>query len=144
MAARKKRKSSPAKRKTVRKSAARKSAARKKRKSSDPLQLDTRPGIQAVSELKLSLSACLKAKGTVVVDGSAVETIDTAALQLLTAFMNRLRNQSRSVEWLNPSEALLELAHLAGLDVHLDITPGSSEAGASTNDEAGDGLCPVF
>ena len=72
-----------------------------------------------------------------IVDASKVESIDTAALQLLVAFANSVRAQSRTVEWEEPSIVFREMTDLADLTQGLGIDDG-------TVIEEDDGLCPVF
>ena len=73
----------------------------------------------------------------VVVDASGVESIDTAALQLLVAFTNAIREQSRTIEWKEPSSEFRAMAELADLSRGLGI-----DDHVITEDD--DGLCPVF
>ncbi len=100
--------------------------------------LECSPGIKNVIELKDTLAAAHGAGAAVSVDASAVEFIDTAALQLLIAFANSMREKSRTVEWKNPSPVFCEMADLADLTQGLGIHADGPVA------EEDDGLCPVF
>ena len=124
-----------------------KSASRSKRKKKKsvgkrpgPLLLDKQLSVESVTALRVILAQYLQAGTRVVVDASAVESADTAALQLLVAFKNRIGEQSRELVWRNPSARFLSLARLVGLDTNLgiDAQPGSEP------DNGDDGLCPVF
>ncbi len=99
--------------------------------------LASKPGIKNIAELKESLAAAHCATSAVTVDVGKVESIDTAALQLLVAFANSVREQSRTVEWREPSTVFCEMANLADLSQCLGIGQGSIA-------EEDDGLCPVF
>ena len=97
--------------------------------------LDSRPDIKTIDELSKELGAALAADGEVVVEAAGVETIDTAALQLLVAFANSVRANSRSIRWNDASPALRELAELT------DLASALGFEGAPDED---DGLLPVF
>lgn len=69
--------------------------------------------------LRAQLLPALSRDGEVHMDGARVEAADTAGLQLLTAFVQQLRQQGRSVHWHNPAPALLAAAAQLGLAQHL-------------------------
>ena len=98
------------------------------------LALPARLGIKNVSEWKSELAGLLKADCSIKIDASAVESIDTAALQLLVAFVSQLKQQARALEWQQPTDAFLQHAHLIDVARHLGL-----EARADDDD-----LCPVF
>ena len=118
----------PARQKTSKKPAAAESGS---------VVLASQPGIKNIAELKEALTAAHSAVSAVTIDAGKVESIDTAALQLLVAFANSVRGQSRAVEWTEPSAVFCELADLADLGQRLGIGEGSIA-------EEDDGLCPVF
>lgn len=97
--------------------------------------LGSRPDIKTIGELSNELGAALASDGDVVVEAAGVETIDTAVLQLLVAFANSARADSKSVRWNDPSPALQELAELTDL---------ASALGFEDAPDADDGLLPVF
>jgi len=103
---------------------------------SGPVVLDSNPSIQNVEELRQQLVAVSDTISTVVVDASKVESIDTAALQLLAAFVKSVREQSRTVEWRELSDVFHDMADLADLSQWLGIGNG-----CVVED---DDLCPVF
>lgn len=107
--------------------------------SGETIVLREQETIRNVGELKALLEPQVDA-ATIVVEGSAVAGIDTAALQVLAAAALSVRSAGGSVEWQNPSEALTEAATLLALDDHLRL------ADAVTTDapDDDDGLCPVF
>ena len=57
-------------------------------------------------ELKSALCALLPQDGTVTLDGTAVERIDTAALQLLAAFVRDRRLAGAALQWRAVSPAV--------------------------------------
>jgi phospholipid transport system transporter-binding protein len=64
--------------------------------------------------------------GEVLVDGSAVERVDTAGLQLLVAFVQHQTAQGRKVSWTSASDALGRAANRLGLAACLHL-PGAEE-----------------
>jgi anti-anti-sigma regulatory factor len=62
-----------------------------------------------------SLNAVLAAAGTVELDASRVERVDTAALQLLAAFCLATRQAGLTLRWRAASPALCDAAALLGL-----------------------------
>ena len=122
--------------------AGKRSSTRSKRKKptktdAGTVVLATHPGIKNTAEIKDQLAAAHSASSEVVVDAGKVESIDTAALQLLVAFANSMRKESRTLEWRQTSTVFCEMADLLGLRESLGIV------GASASEED-DGLCPVF
>lgn len=103
----------------------------------DPVVLDNQPSIKNIAELKDQLTVAHNAEAAVVVDAGNVDSIDTAALQLLVAFANSVRKQSRTIEWRQPSSAFREMAELVDLSQCMGI-----DDNAVTEED--DGLCPVF
>ncbi|MEO7071703.1 MAG: STAS domain-containing protein [Rhodanobacter sp.] len=57
----------------------------------------------------------------IVLDGQAVERIDTAALQLLALFRREVATRGGSVRWREPSGALHDAASLLGLTNLLEL-----------------------
>jgi len=57
----------------------------------------------------------------IVLDGQAVERIDTAALQLLALFRREVNTRGGTVSWRGPSVALHEAANLLGLATLLEL-----------------------
>ncbi len=97
--------------------------------------LDRHHDIKTIQELRERLDTAYAAGGDIVLDGAAVESMDTAALQLLLAFGSSVRKQSRTVRWSEVSEAMRELADRTDLGTALELPDGSDDD---------DGLCPVF
>ena len=70
--------------------------------------------IAAQAAFKQQLIGAL-AHDTIVLDGGAVERVDTAALQLLVVFQRELDARQRAPTWLSASPALTEAADVLGL-----------------------------
>lgn len=76
--------------------------------------------IAAQLALKQALMDALNA-GDIVLDGRAVERIDTAALQLLTLFQREVKARGSTLSWCGASDALNEAAGLLGLTQILEL-----------------------
>lgn len=79
--------------------------------------------VAAADSLKTELVRRLDESGPVIVDVSALQRIDTAALQLLAAFVRDRRTAGRAVEWHGRAAALDSAAALLGLNAMLEL-PG--------------------
>jgi ABC-type transporter Mla MlaB component len=79
------------------------------------------PTIRTITDLQAELAERLDESGTVEIDGTAVDRVDTAGLQLLAAFVRDLRYDGRGVEWIGCSEALKKAAHSLGLSAALGL-----------------------
>ena len=110
--------------------------------------------IQQAADVQATLESALVAQGPVQINVADVEHIDTAALQLLVAFRNSLREQGRELAWSDVPETLREFSSLLGLDdlfAALAEVPSANDGGdddsADVSDSAKSGedaLCPVF
>lgn len=74
----------------------------------------------AQAALKEELLGVLKA-GAIVLDGTAVERTDTAALQLLVVFRRELDKCGGRLSWRGTSDALNEAAGVLGLTQILEL-----------------------
>ncbi|MFL6605246.1 MAG: lipid asymmetry maintenance protein MlaB [Steroidobacteraceae bacterium] len=88
--------------------------------SNAPLHLGS-TSLRDVTAFQAELAGRLDDSGTVSINGSGVERIDTATLQLLAAFVRDLRADARPVEWTDCSVALRRAAHRLGLTSALDL-----------------------
>ncbi|MDE2049706.1 MAG: STAS domain-containing protein [Gammaproteobacteria bacterium] len=79
--------------------------------------------VAEAESLKSELARRLDESGPVTLDVSALQRIDTAALQLLAAFVRDRRTAGRAVEWRGKAAALDTAAGLLGLNVTLEL-PG--------------------
>ncbi|MBD8881943.1 STAS domain-containing protein [Rhodanobacter sp. 7MK24] len=82
------------------------------------LPADCRIGAQAV--LQAELSEALRG-GAIEFDGSQVERVDTAALQLLVLFRRALDARGGTLSWRSVSTALNDAASLLGLARILEL-----------------------
>ena len=80
-----------------------------------PLQLDSRLTIAQAADLHRSLAARLADGEPLVLDGSRVEEIDTAVLQLLASLWRTARERGIPCAWLTASDALRHAAALIGV-----------------------------
>ena len=78
--------------------------------------------------LQAKLAACIDAEQAVPVDARAVERIDTAAFQVLLAFVRERAARARAVEWLGLNDTFVESARLLGLHAHLNIPANAGAA----------------
>jgi len=81
----------------------------------DVLVLPDNLTIVEVGEFHAELGRWLNAGGSVAIDGNAVEMIDGAGLQLMTAFVRDMQQRADKVYWINPSDALARAAGRMGL-----------------------------
>lgn len=88
---------------------------------SETLKLDSQLGIHSIGSLKDSLVAALSSGNPISIDAGGVESIDTAALQLLVAFARHSGASSREITWLEISDAFSEATRLLDLEQHLGI-----------------------
>lgn len=71
--------------------------------------------IADVGELQSLMVAVLESESDVSVDGSGVELVDGAGLQLLVAMFMAADKQGVTISWVGPSETLVEGATQVGL-----------------------------
>lgn len=72
--------------------------------------------------LKTGLAKLLNEPGTVTVDISAVQRIDTAGLQVIAAFVRERESHGRQVQWRGEAPAMSNAARLLGLGELLKLT----------------------
>jgi phospholipid transport system transporter-binding protein len=77
--------------------------------------------IATMAEFHPLLMQALATKQTVVLNASHLERVDTAALQVLSAFVQDAKSQQQDVQWKEPSESLRQAAELLGLSVLLNL-----------------------
>ncbi len=86
-----------------------------------PLRLSSTT-IRNITAFQADLAERLDESGPVQIDGSGVERVDTATLQLLAAFVRDLRAEARAIEWVDCSPALLRAAGSLGLESALSLS----------------------
>lgn len=79
------------------------------------IKLGAHCSIKDVAVLKQSLQAVVDLTDDVVIEAGAVERLDTAAVQLLCAFVHQRASLSRKVVWRGGSAVLAEAARLLGV-----------------------------
>jgi hemoglobin-like flavoprotein/ABC-type transporter Mla MlaB component len=96
---------------------------------SQPMRAESLLELQAIQDisqsaaLKAELLALLDKQQTIQIDASRVERIDGTALQLLCALFVEAENNNVSLQWVEPSQALLQAAKYSGLTSLLNL-PG--------------------
>lgn len=83
--------------------------------------LDSQCTLREAEAFKAALRSALDSSGDLVLDGGAVERIDTAGLQLLTSFAAHLRMAERRLVWTGVSDALRGGAERLGLGEALGL-----------------------
>ena len=81
----------------------------------------TSPTIRTITSLQTELAERLDESGPLQIDGTAVDRVDTAGLQLLAAFVRDLRAEARPVEWIGCCDALKKAAQALGLHTALGL-----------------------
>lgn len=80
-----------------------------------PIELDPRLTIVQAAELHRTMAARLEGNWPVIIDGTRVEEIDTAVLQLLTSLWCTGRERGIACTWRGASDALRHSAVLIGV-----------------------------
>lgn len=96
------------------------------------LKLEASCTLRDTIDMQFQLLAVDFGESDVRIDGSAVERIDTAGLQLLLAFVRHQSGRGKSVRWTAASPELLRGSQVLGLGDLLglsDMTTGSSARG---------------
>lgn len=83
--------------------------------------------LRDASHLKESLLPRLN-DAAVAIDAHQVERIDTAAMQVLLAFVRDRHSQQRVVEWLGLNETFVDSARLLGIDAMLGLPATTAAA----------------
>jgi anti-anti-sigma regulatory factor len=80
-----------------------------------PLRLDARVTIAQAADLHRTLAARVMDGGPIVLDGTAVQEIDTAILQLLASLWRTTRERGTACAWQGTSDVLRNTATLIGV-----------------------------
>ena len=105
---------------TAKKKRTTKKKAVKKAMESVPVNLEKRVVIGRIEDLKSTLISALETDH-VRINGSAVEAVDTASLQLLVAFFNERRSRDLQCSWDAVSDEFVDRARITGLQAHLGL-----------------------
>lgn len=85
------------------------------------LALEAQVGIQHVAQLHQQLVAALQTYNSIDIDASAVNSIDTASLQLLVILKQTALQEQKTVAIDFPSDSFIEAANVLGLSELLDV-----------------------
>jgi anti-anti-sigma regulatory factor len=88
---------------------------KKATRAAKPIHLDARMSIVQAAALHSLLRARLAGGGSIVIDGAAVEEIDTAILQLLASLWRTGTERGIACSWGGVSDALRGTANLIGM-----------------------------
>jgi anti-anti-sigma regulatory factor len=89
----------------------------------DCVQLDARMTVVQAASLHRSLLTHLAAGGPIAIDGTRVEEIDTAILQLLASLWCTARERGFDCSWTGVSDVLCRTANLLGMTEMLHFPP---------------------
>ena len=78
--------------------------------------------IDGVVRLHRRLLKCADRKNRVTINAAKVSRADTASLQALLAFVERICADGNRISWQSPSDALVRSARMIGLDARLGLT----------------------
>lgn len=95
------------------------------------VRLDSNCTVKDAAALKQSLCAVLNNEAAVIIDVGSVERIDTAAIQVLCAFVRQRAADAHAVIWQGIPTTLREAAGLLGVSDML-MLPAEDAAGAAT------------
>jgi len=95
--------------------------ARRKARQPRVVRLEGVCNIQQAAELRLRLLDALQPGQDLIIDGSAVEEVDTSIVQLLIAARAAARSQGRALRWQAASPGLRRCAETIGLAAELDL-----------------------
>ena len=94
-----------------------------------PVELDVRMTIVHAADLHRTLLARLAQGHAIVVDGTRVEEIDTAILQLLTSLWRTAEERGTACTWHGASRVLRHTANLIGVAEVLHFPDGECARG---------------
>lgn len=83
--------------------------------------LEAALGIRDARVLHERLSAALTAATAIVIDGSRIERLDAAVMQVLAGFTRTARERGLALTWHSPSPVLQQAARVLGLEVILEM-----------------------
>lgn len=85
------------------------------------VMLEAALGIKDARVLHEKLNSVLAAATAVVLDGSRVERLDAAAMQVLAGFTRAAREHGLALTWQSPSPVLLQAARVLGFESILEL-----------------------
>ena len=93
-----------------------------KSKNESVLKLGNILGISDINELHKTLHDLIDTKRDILIDASDIQSIDTAVLQLLTAFCLKVNNNGYNIKWKNPTQTFIDRCCLLNLEELLKLT----------------------
>ena len=85
------------------------------------LKLDNILGISDIHELHKTLHGILNKESDILIDASEVQSVDTAVLQLLTAFCLKMNRNGYNIKWKNPTQTFIDRCCLLNLEELLKL-----------------------
>ena len=85
------------------------------------LKLENILSISDINELRKTLCGLLDNNGDIEIDASDVQSVDTAILQLLTAFCLKLDKNGHNIKWKNPTQTFIDRCCLLNLEESLKL-----------------------
>ena len=83
--------------------------------------LDESLDVSDIGEFRNTMKKVVLRKAPIILDGSAVTRIHTAALQVLLALVKAIKSKDKSFRWESVSEPLLSAATTLGLEKELGL-----------------------
>ena len=92
-----------------------------KNKSESVLKLDSILGISEINKLYKTLQDLKNVNHDILIDASGIQSVDTAVLQLLTAFCLKVNRNGNNIIWKNPTQAFIDRCCLLNLEEILKL-----------------------
>ncbi|WP_456372495.1 STAS domain-containing protein [Thiolapillus sp.] len=89
--------------------------------SEQHITLNQHLDLDDLPRLAREIGAAIESGSSLILDGSAVNTVHAAAMQLLLATVRSARQKGLSCQWRQPSNALKEAAILLGMVEELSL-----------------------
>jgi anti-anti-sigma regulatory factor len=83
--------------------------------------LEAALGIRDARVMHQKLSSVLAAATAIIIDGSRIERLDAAAMQVLAGFTRAARERGLALTWHSPSPVLQQAARVLGFETILEM-----------------------
>jgi anti-anti-sigma regulatory factor len=83
--------------------------------------LEAALGVRDARVLHEKLDTVLAAATAIIIDGSRIERLDAAAMQVLAGFTRAARERGLALTWHNPSPVLQQAARVLGFETILEM-----------------------
>ena len=87
----------------------------------ETIELPAVININSINELKGLFDEALLKKCDVIINGEAIKKADTASMQLICAFNEKLKSEGHSMSWSKVSDECQNVAEILGLKEILSI-----------------------